>query len=294
MRAGTSITENSIEHEKSQDKPGDLGKRGKYHKNGEAAVDLDSLVGHGKPLRKKIVAVNYRIVQTSGSEIEIRRIPPRKKPKEKGKENILEDLLVKVLSFDDKFWTKDEWSQMLGIDQTTSEKTAPLPIHWVRRILLICRAQVKAKTHLPRGKKRYFVTFPDGEVFSTQLLWPPQNGRVLKSCLTRVPEMVIFYALKDRSESEGGDLGKWLETWLRDHGATPWWLQGCDPPDPSITSDKPHSTNRNPQVNHEHKPGSSITGDKIRNFRNKLPQALSELYGSILRPTSQTKKGSPQ
>jgi hypothetical protein len=232
-------------------------------------LTLDNLVGRGKQGKKNAV-VEVRIVHESAGTLSVQvfGIDTRQKKNKKrlaDLESVAEKSVLPALSFDERFWTADEWKEMLGL--------APCG-HWVDRILLFCRAQVKAKGERP--KIIPYVLLPDSEVVSTWLFWPPVSkttGGLPKNPLTRLPPTVVVCAVnefqcmladQDRSGADNQPVNRdfaarWLEKWLRDHKATTWWLSGLKPGDPKA---EPETMSQR-----------LVTTDNVRRIDEKLEEA---------------------
>ena len=152
---------------------------------------------------------------------------------------------------------------------------------------------MKAREFLSdKPKEDKFFVLPDGQVVSTQILWPNSQPKKaedpLKNPLTRLPLLVVIFALKELSDQERSEcsmaakegkvpvpawtaarIAKELTTWLRDHGASDNWL--C-------------RTNRNGQTCAGTEP---LTGDNVSNFRAKLDK---KQLGSFFPPKKERKK----
>jgi hypothetical protein len=195
-------------------------------------LDLEELVGRGRPGEKK-VRIDARIIYEPAKTICVQTLPVDRKLEKSAKQRDFEKILVDALSFEEKFWSFEEWREMLGLVPSH---------HWADRLLLLSRAQVRVV-----GKSldnTSYVLLPDGAVFSTRLLRPPRcNQKLSENPLTRVPPMVVLCALEAfrvqlKAESEAATedpsvshkrVAGWLERWLCGHKATRWWLQGVAP-----------------------------------------------------------------
>jgi hypothetical protein len=146
-------------------------------------------------------------------------------------------ILESVLGWNDAVWNRNEWREMLGVDGA----------HWVRRILLLCRAQLTARKYPKAKDPKKLLMLPDGQPVGTRLLWPPfqptDPNAPLKNPLSRLPEVILLVALEqiaaEDSDQKGGNptpsgmargayatRSRKLRQWLLDHGATESWLQG--------------------------------------------------------------------
>jgi len=128
-------------------------------------------------------------------------------------------VLCKLLGNEDQRWQDDEWRRMIGLERETD---------WIRRIILLARAQLKAReseylsaryakkqgssaknqgssaenqgcSAENQGSRAFLL--PDKQAISTALLWPPSQPKApedpLKNPLTRLPEIVVLVALRD-------------------------------------------------------------------------------------------------